>query len=144
MAEQTLGELRTRWSVAVRTAALRGRMAANVPFMAFEVHDEGVVVRADPGPLSKVRHYVTMVLQPLARPIPFILGDRVGRQSPDVWTMPWDGIARATRLTRWGIMLETVHGPARSFRFRSTRGVRAALGELRVHGVTVVDPRHRP
>lgn len=143
MVEQPFGELRTRSPVAVRDSAHRGKLVATVPFMAFEVHDRGVVVTSDPGFLPRVRHLLTMVLEPVTRPIPFIMGDRIGRQAPDAWIMPWDGIAGANQGTRWCLTLKTSHGSARTFRFRSRRGLQVTLDELRAHGVAVDCTRHR-
>ena len=143
MAEQPLGELRTRSSVAISDPAVRGRLVTSIPFMALEVHDQGVVVRADPRRLSRVRHFLTLVLEPILRPIPFLLGDRIGCQPPHEWTMSWEGIARVTHAGGWRMTLETAHGSARAIRFRSRRGLRATLDELRAHGVAVDDPRRR-
>ena len=137
MAEQPLGELRTRSSVAVSDPAIRGRLVTSIPFMALEVHDQGVVVRADPRRISRVRHFLTLVMEPILRPIPFLLGDRIGRQPPHEWTMNWEGIARVTRAGGWRMTLETSHGSARAIRFRSRRGLRTTLDELRAHGVAV-------
>lgn len=143
MAEQALGELRTRSSVVISDPVLRGRLVTRVPFMSFEVHDQGVVVRADPRRIARLRHFLTGVLEPIMRPIPFLLGDRVDGQSPNIWTMSWDRIARVSHAGGWRMTLETSHGAAKAIRFRSRRDLRATLNELRAHGVAVDFPRHR-
>ena len=116
-------------------------LATNTPWMVFEVHEEGVVVVPDSTPVAKVRYYLNMLLLPLTRPIPFLLGQRVTRRASEQWVMPWQGISRVTHSSRWCLTVETPHGASKTFRFRTTRGLQKTLSELRKHDVVVEDRR---
>jgi hypothetical protein len=135
MSDHGLGGLRARYSVAVRNTVPRVQMATSLPFMVFEVHELGVVVDPDSSLLTTLRRYMNSVLEPIFRPIPFILGERSGRRPGESWVVPWESIARVTQAGRYGLVIETAHGVTRTFRFRTRRALQAALAELRARGV---------
>lgn len=135
-----MGELEGSYSVAVRNTVPRGRMAANLPFMVLEVRQLGVVVEPASGILVKFRRRLNAILEPFTRPIPFILGERIGRQPHERWELPWQAIARVAQRTRHALALETSHGMTKTFRFRTSRGLQASLVQLREHGVVTEEP----